>query len=118
MSDTAIILGPYSQGEIPEPYTYTFLKADKTPDAFTPNGTFASRFEYRRWNTSTVTERTPTVAADQAANPGQVTLVWVAADMQNAGDFEGLLWVGNNANRYAKQLFKWLVKPSMQVPVI
>jgi hypothetical protein len=118
MSDNSIQLGPYSQGEIPEPVTHTFLKSDGTPDGFTPNGTFVAKLEYRRWNTTVVVERTPIVAADQAANAGQVTWSWVAADIAAYGDFEGELWVGNGTNRYRSQRFRWLIKPSVAVPVI
>src|SRR5215475_4870691 len=119
MSDKAVIIGPYSAGEIPEPVLHTFLKADGTPDGFTPNGTFSSRFEYRRWNTTTpIIELTPVVAADQAANPGQVTITFGATDIATAGDYEGGLWVGNGTNRYRSQRFRWLVKPSIAVPTI
>jgi hypothetical protein len=112
MSDTAVILGPYSQGEVPEPTVYTFLKSDGTPD---PISGYTGKFEYRRWNTSTVVEKVSpnvTVAADAS---GQVTITWVTADMATFGDFEGDLWVGNNANKYRSVRLKWMVKPAVAV---
>lgn len=117
MSDDAITLGPYSQGEIPEPVTHTFLKSDGSPDALT-GGTWSSKLEYRRWNTTPVTEKSATVQ-DQSTLPGQVTWTWAAGDVAAYGDFEGELWVGNaGTNRYRSQRFRWLVKPSIATPVI
>lgn len=117
MSCDAITLGPYSQGEIPEPVTHTFQKSDGTPEPLT-SGTFTSKLEFRRWNTSTVVEKVAT-PENQVTLPGQVTWAWIASDVATAGDFEGELWVGNASNaRYRSQRFRWLIRPSIAVPSI
>jgi hypothetical protein len=94
---------------------YIFLKSDGTPD---PISSYTGKLEYRRWNTTTVTEKISpnvTVAGDSS---GQVTITWVTADMAAFGDFEGDLWVGNGFNRYRSQRLKWLVKPSVAVAAV
>jgi hypothetical protein len=93
---------------------FTFLKADGTRDALTG---FAAKLEFRRWNTAVVVERSATVA-DQVATPGDVTWSWQTSDMTAYGDFEGELWVGNGANKYRSQRFRWLVVPAIQVATV
>lgn len=120
MTDNAVILGPYSQGEIPEPVVYTFKKSDGTPDTLPPGPpAFTAKFEYRRWNTTTPVELSATVL-DQTipANAGQVTWAWTGTDMAVYGDFEGELWVGNGTNRYRAVRFRWVVTPSVQVATV
>ncbi len=117
MSDNAIRLGPYAQGEIPEPVTYTFLLASGSPDALLPP-TFTAKLEYRRWNAPVpVTEKAATVL-DQVVFAGQVTWSWAAPDVAAFGDFEGELWVGNGTNRYRSQRFRWVITPAVFAPTI
>ena len=117
MSCDAITLGPYFAGEIPEPVTHTFDKSDGTPEPLIP-GSWTAKLEFRRWNTTTVTEKSATVL-DQTASPGQVSWTWGNTDVATAGDFEGELWVGNGSNaRYRSQRFRWLVRPSIQVAMV
>jgi hypothetical protein len=112
MSDTAVVIGPYSQGEVPEPTIYQFLKFDGTPD---PIGAYTGKLEYRRWNTATVVEKIAPNVVVANDTTGNVTITWVTADMATAGDYEGDLWVGNNANKYRSQRLKWVVKPVVAV---
>lgn len=117
MSDTTIRLGPYFQGEVPEPVLFTFLKADGTRDPLTGSPVFTSKFEFRRWNTATPTEL-PATLADQIATPGDVSWAWGTTSMATPGDYEGELWVGNTVNKYRAQRFRWAVLPSVQVPTL
>jgi hypothetical protein len=116
MTDTPTLeLGPYRQGEVPPPEVLTF--EDSTGAPIVLSG-FSSKLEYKRWNSTTVIERSPSVASDQIANKGQATYSWVAADFATAGDFEGEWWVGNGTNRYASIKLRWFVEPAVAVPTV
>jgi hypothetical protein len=117
MSDDAIIIGSYAQGEIPEPFIHTFLRVDGTPDALQP-GTWSGQLIFRKWNTPTLTVKSATIL-DQTASPGQVSWSWATTDVSQFGDFEGELWVGNAGTaRYRSQRFRWLVRPTLAQPTI
>jgi hypothetical protein len=99
-----VTLGPYTAGEIPPPFTYTFIDADGDPISLVG---YDAKLVWKRG--STATERNAVVDPDQTANPGQVIYAWVADDLETAGSYQADLWVGNGVYRFASVRLVWTV---------
>jgi hypothetical protein len=99
-----VTLGPYTAGEIPPPFTYTFEDADGTPISLAG---YDAKLVWKRG--STVEERDATVDPDQVNNPGQVMYAWVEDDLATAGSYQADLWVGNSVYRFASVRLVWSV---------
>lgn len=95
MSDT--ILGPYTAGELPEPWEHTFTDYLDVPIDITG---FTVKVTYRLDYGAQVT-RTGLVSDGPA---GKALYAWTAADLTTAGRVTGEMTVGNGTNaRYARR---------------
>jgi hypothetical protein len=122
-----IAIGPYTVGEVPAPIVVTFRNADGTAMDLS-NVAWVARWIYRRHKTGTdgdfnindpaAITQNATVDHGVGATKGQCTYVWVAADFLTEGDYEGELWIGNSANRFASERFTWTTRPAILVPLI
>jgi hypothetical protein len=122
-----IPIGPYTVGEIPAPIVVTFR--DSLSAALDlSNGAWVGRWIYRQHapgasgdfqllEPAAITQLA-SVDHGTGATKGQVTYIWVAADLSIAGNFEGEMWIGNGINRYASERFTWTVRPAISVPSI
>lgn len=85
-------LGPYTEGEIPEPLVVTFTDADG--NAIDLTGYTAKLVHLLPDGTDTTSAATVTSAA-----AGQVTYTWGATDLAAAGLHKAVVWVGNGGTR-------------------
>lgn len=121
---TAVTIGPYRQGEIPAPIVVTFK--DSSGAAIDLTG-YSAKWIYQRHTMSgwpdftasdpAVVTQTATVL-NQTTNKGQVSYTFVAADFTTAGYYEGEMWVGNGANRFASIHYIWQTFTAISVPSI
>lgn len=98
-------IGPYTQGEIPNPLVYTFK--DRSGTAITLSG-YTAVVEL---TTGGVTvELAAVVHANQTTNKGQVTWTPVDGDLEDAGSYTLQFWAGNGGtSRLAGRLFTFNV---------
>lgn len=108
---TAIELGPYTAGEIPPPFVYTFADADGEPIDL--DG-YDARFVWRR-NDGDPTTRTATVTG---AATGETTHTWIEADLEEPGSYDAEVWAGNGTNRFASPPIRYHVRAAVDVPDI
>lgn len=106
-----IDLGPYTAGEIPPPFAYTFTDADGAAIDLTG---YEARFVWAR-NDGAPTTRT---AAVTGAAAGEVTHTWVEADLADEGSYDGEVWAGNGTNRYASPPIRYFVRAAVDIPAI
>lgn len=119
----AVLIGPYRQGEIPPPIVVTFKDALAAPVNISG---YAVRWIYRQhlasgWPDYVATDPASVTQAGilvGGGSGGQAQYTWVAADFAVAGYFEGEMWIGNGANRYASIRYMWVVNAAIAVPVI
>lgn len=97
------IIGPWTQGEIPENLVYTFLDND---DEVIPLAGFDGVFVMQK--IGDVGEERP-VVVDEVNNT--VTYVWLEADLAEVASFAGMFWVGNGEHRHASTDYEWDVEP-------
>lgn len=97
-------LGPYTAGEIPEPWQHTFTDADGQAIDLTG---YSVRLAYRLDGGDQVV-RVGSLVSSGAG--GVVLYAWVAADLATDGRMEGEMWVGNGTNRYARS-FEMTIDP-------
>lgn len=90
-----ITIGPYTQGEIPDPLTYQFQDSSGNPIDL--SGGYVARFEYSERDGSPVLAN----AAVSNAAAGQVTYTWTGSELSAAGHYTAFFWVGNGTNRLA-----------------
>lgn len=114
MSEATTVLGPYRQGEIPEPLLDTFRDASLVPVDL-------SGYEARwiiEFPDGTSATRAATVLAQTGATKGQVEYDWDPADLTQRGDYRAEMWVGNGNNRFASIKYVWTAHPAIAVPAI
>jgi hypothetical protein len=103
-----VVLGPYTQGEIPEPFTYQFLDSEGV--AIDMSGA-AAKFYYG------LADPDPTVELQDAevtnGPEGRVRYVWAEDDLELPGTYKGDLWIGNGTLRLASLRLRWTVLPSV-----
>jgi hypothetical protein len=126
-TEPTITIGPYIQGEIPDPIVVIFedntgVKLDltgyTTPQWITRRHLVSSGFAFTGTDPAAVVN-TAVVNADQSAHKGEVTYTWVLADMSTAGDYEAEMWVTapsgkpvRAAGRYAYHVALTVVNPT------
>lgn len=108
-----VCIGPFTEGEIPDPLVYTFLDADGNP---IPIAGYAVRLVYaERGTPGAPTTRTGATGAQ----PGEATYPWVAADLARRGRYRGEFWAGNGTVRRASVRLQWDVHAAVgPAPVI
>jgi hypothetical protein len=120
----AVTIGPYRSGEIPAPLVVTFrdsanLAIDLT--AYTAKW-ITQRHAVTGWPDFTAADPAAVTSSatvlNQSTNKGQVQYTWVAADFTTPGYYEGEMWAGNGANRFASIRFMWIVNAAIAVPSI
>lgn len=114
MSEPVTVLGPYRQGEIPEPLLATFRSASGQPLDLTG---YEARW-IMEFPDGTSATRTATLLAQTGATKGQVEYEWDPADLTQRGDYRAEMWVGNSTNRFASIKYVWAAYPAIAVPVI
>lgn len=120
----AVTIGPYRAGEIPPPLVVTFKDSAGVVIDLT---SYQARWITQKhadtgWPAFTASDpavvtNTATVL-NQTTNKGQVQYTWVAADFATAGYYEGEMWVGNGANRFASIRYIWQTTSAISVPAI
>lgn len=88
-------LGPYTAGEIPEPWVHVFADNDGVPINLTG---YTVRLT-TRLNSGAQTVRNGTLVDGPA---GEAGYTWVEGDTDDPGVLEGELVVGNGTYRYAR----------------
>lgn len=105
-----ITIGPYAQGEIPDPLLYTFLDFDGNP---IPLDDFDERVGFlRQPGATTAVERT----IDTTDTEGQVQWTWATDDLENSGTHYLSLWVGDGVQLLYEASFRFYVRPSRDIP--
>lgn len=108
-------IGSYTQGEIPDPITYTFK--DHDGNALDLTGYTNAVVELTHGGTTV--ERAAEIAANQTTNRGQVTWTPVDGDLDDAGSYTIQWWAGNGASsRLAGRVFRFTVDRAAAVPAI
>lgn len=98
-------LGTYTQGEIPEPITYTYKT--RAGVAIDLSGCTAVA---ELSHAGTTVELSATVAANQTTNKGEVTFSFADGDLDDLGAYELTLWVGDGGTlRLASRLYRLTV---------
>lgn len=105
-------LGPYVTGEIPVPLVHVFT--DAAGAALNISG-FAAKFSYGRRDPSTgdfidTATRDATITDGPA---GEATYTFDGTEMDESGVWVAELWVGNGTNRFASELFEYVVRASV-----
>lgn len=106
-----IDLGPYTAGEIPPPFAYTFTDSDGAAIDLTG---YEARFVWAR-NDGDPTTRT---AAVTGAATGEATHTWIEADLADGGSYRAEMWVGDGTNRFASPPIVYFVRDAVDVPAI
>jgi hypothetical protein len=93
---TTVELGPFVAGEVPEPWEHAFQD---------DNGAAINLTGYTAKITFSVSGAAPVTRNATVSDPanGEVTYVWVAADLPAPGVARGELWVSNGTNTYAQR---------------
>jgi hypothetical protein len=104
-----IQLGPYTQHEIPEPFTLTITDAAGSPVWDDPDG-WDGWFAIRRPDGTTATTGA-TVDTD-----GRVTHQWTGTDLSTPGVHGGEFWVSNGTNRFASGPVTFYVRAALVDP--
>lgn len=105
-------LGPFTEGEIPEPLTVTYTDAEG--GALNLTG-YDARWVFERERDGAL-ERMADVVAPAA--DGQARYTWVDGDLGEHGKYRAEMWVGNGTNRFASEPFEFTVRRALAVPDI
>jgi len=135
MELNALQIGPYREGEVPQPLVVTFQDAYGNPLDLTG---YAAEFVWRRhpgegfveWDWSWMSEEDypPNVSVatvlDQTANKGMVQQTWVPGNFELAGPisppwyFSGVMWISKGNIRISSVRYMWEVNTSVVFPTI
>lgn len=105
-------VGPFVEGEIPQPLTVTF--EDSAGDTINLTGyTGELRYTLRSDGVDSTVVRAATIPTPP---DGTVVVQWDAIDMLVEGEYIGQVWVGNGVSRLASYLIRWIVLDSAVSP--
>lgn len=108
---TSVDLGDFTQWEIPDPLTYTFENASGAPITLTG---LAGSFVMRHIGDSAV-QRSATIAPDQAADTGQITVTWEPGDFAEPGLYVGEFIAYDATTEHRSVPIVWRVRPATDV---
>lgn len=107
-------IGPYTQGEKPEPLVLSIKDASGAAIDLTG---FSAKFQIEAVDGAVAGLGAGTASLPSPAT-GITQYAWAAADLATAGLYRGQMWVGNGSRRYASELFEWFVRDATDAPAV
>lgn len=102
-----INIGPFRKKAIPPALTVTFTDSAGAAVNIT---SMTIKFVYRAINGTTETNRDGVVVTGSS---GIAKYVWVEADFDTPGSFEGVMWAYDADEQYWSETFVWIVEAGL-----